>query len=141
MAHSGIWWFKLDLDVFRDTKVRDLVEAHGAEGAGAWLAVMVEMHAAINDGVAFVPAERLVESVAFDLHISRRKARNLVNSLADVGLIDREMWDDGKAANERVAERYEAYRRKCEIAEIARSARLSQTGGGDAEVPSGKLSV
>lgn len=141
MAHSGIWWFQLDLDVFRDQKVQDLVERHGAEGAGAWLAAMVEMHQAINDGVTFVPAERLVKSVAFDLQISRRKARNLVNSLADVGLIDREMWDEGKAGNERVAERYEAYRRKCEIAEIARSARLSQAGGGDAEGPSGKLSV
>lgn len=139
MAHSGIWWFKLDLDVFRDQKVQDLVERHGAEGAGAWLAAMVEMYQAINDGVTFVPAERLVKSVAFDLQISRRKARKLVGSLADVGLIDREMWDEGKAANERVAERYEAYRRRCEIAEIARSARLSQAGGGDAAEPSEKL--
>lgn len=126
MSRRGMRWFKLDADIFDDPKVQDLVERHGAEGAGVWLAVMVEMHLSISEGAPFVPSDRLVKRVAFDLQISRRKARNIIGSLVDVSLLNREFWEEGKAANERVAESCEAYARRCEALERARSERWAK---------------
>lgn len=125
----GIWWFKADLAVFSDQKVEDLIDEWGAAGAGVWYACMVELHAAINSGKPFLKREHLARRVACDLNMDRADAEEALDCCARVGLLDPELWSEGKAANERVCARYEEYVAKKRAAEGARRARTDKTAG------------
>lgn len=135
MAGKGIWWFKADLNVFSDQKVEDLIDEWGAAGAGVWYACMVELHAAINSGKPFLKREHLVRRVSCDLNMAREDAEEALDCCARVGLLDAEMWGEGKAANERVAARYEDYLAKRRMAEAARTAKANKTAGGSIDRP------
>ncbi len=123
MASCGLRWCKLDLGTLHDPKVQELIDECGAEGAAVWLAAMLNMYSAMNDGYAFVPSETLVRRVSSDLNLSKKRAKNRLEKCAKIGLLDAEMWAEGKAANERVTEFYSVYLRKREIAAKARAAR------------------
>lgn len=117
----GYYWFKLDLDMLQDPKVARVVDEYGAEGIGVWVAAMIVMHAAVNDGEPNVPVERLVRRVAAQANLTKKRAKKVLFSCKNAGLFDQEMWDEGKAVNERVAQRYLDYQRRCEQLEAARA--------------------
>ena len=112
MSRRGIRWCKLDLDMLRDPKVQLVLDEAGAEGVAVWIAAIIEMYTAINDGQVFIGVDSLTRRVACDLKTCEK-----------AGLFDHEMWAEGRAANERVAEFYDQYLRKCDRAEKARAAR------------------
>lgn len=114
MAKGKLGWCKMDLGTLHDPKVMQLVEEDGAEGAAVWLAVVLNMYSAMNDGYAFLPVDAMVRRVSSDLNLSKKRAKKRLENLAKIGLISSEMWAEGKVANERVAEFYAAYLRKCE---------------------------
>ena len=113
-------WFKLDIDMLRDPKMESLVERYGAEGVGVWVAALAHMYASISDGVPFVEADALTRRVASDVNLGKKRVKNILNFIAELGLFDPEFWAVGKAANERVAEAYESYERKVRAAVVAR---------------------
>lgn len=116
MANGKLGWCKMDLGTLHDPKVMQLVEEDGAEGAAVWFAVVLNMYSAMNDGYAFLPAEAMVRRVSCDLNLSKKRAEKRIKNLAKIGLIDAEMWAEGKVANERASEFYAAYLRKREVA-------------------------
>ena len=118
---NGYYWFKLDLDMLQDPKVAQVVDEYGAEGIGVWVAAMIVMHSAVNDGEPNVPVERLVRRVAAQANLTKNRAKKVLFSCKNAGLFDQEMWDEGKAVNERVAQRYLDYQRRCEQLETARA--------------------
>lgn len=118
---KGYYWFKLDLDMLQDPKIAQVVDEYGAEGIGVWVAAMIVMHSAVNDGEHNVPVERLVRRVAAHTNLTKNRAKKVLFSCKNAGLFDQEMWDEGKAVNERVAQRYLDYQRRCEQLETARA--------------------
>lgn len=118
---NGYYWFKLDLDMLQDPKVAQVVDEYGAEGIGVWVAAMIVMHSAVNDGEPNVPVERLVRRVAAQANLTKNRAKKVLFSCKNAGLFDQEMWDEGKAVNERVAQRYLDYQRRCEQLATARA--------------------
>ena len=120
---NGYYWFKLDLDMLQDPKVAQVVDEYGAEGIGVWVAAMIVMHSAVNDGEHNVPVERLVRRVAAHTNLTKNRAKKVLFSCKNAGLFDQEMWDEGKAVNERVAQRYLDYQRRCEQLATARAKR------------------
>lgn len=123
MSRRGIRWCKLDLDMLRDPKVQLVIDEAGAEGVAVWIAAIIEMYTAINDGQVFIGVDSLTRRVACDLNLGKIRAKKLLKTCEKAGLFDHEMWAEGRAANERVAEFYEQYLRKCDRAEKARAAR------------------
>lgn len=124
----GFYWFKLDLDMLQDPKVARVVDEWGAEGIGVWTTAMIVMHSSVNDGEPYVPVERLVRRVAAAANLTKNRAKKVLFSCKNAGLFDQEMWDEGKAMNERVAQRYLDYQRRCE--QLAQ-ARARRDGPGD----------
>ena len=118
---KGYYWFKLDLNMLQDPKVAQVVDEYGAEGIGVWVAAMIVMHSAVNDGEPNVPVERLVRRVAAQANLTKNRAKKVLFSCKNAGLFDQEMWDEGKAVNERVAQRYLDYQRRCEQLATARA--------------------
>ncbi len=116
MGKGKLGWCKMDLGTLHDPKVMQLVEEDGAEGAAVWFSVVLNMYAAMNDGYAFLPADAMARRVSCDLNMSKKRAENRLKNLAKIGLIDAEMWAEGKVANERASEFYAAYLRKRETA-------------------------
>ena len=116
MGKGKLGWCKMDLGTLHDPKVMQLVEEDGAEGAAVWFAVVLNMYSAMNDGYAFLPADAMVRRVSSDLNLSKKRAKKRLENLAKIGLINAEMWAEGKVANERATEFYTAYLRKREIA-------------------------
>ncbi len=127
MAGGGFYWFKLDLDMLQDPKVARVVDEWGAEGIGVWTTAMIVMHSAINDGEPWLPVDRLVRRVAASANLTKNRAKKVLFSCKNAGLFDQELWDEGKAMNERVAARYLDYQRRCEQLAKARASR----GGSD----------
>lgn len=123
MSRRGIRWCKLDLDMLRDPKVQLVLDEAGAEGVAVWIAAIIEMYTAINDGQVFIGVDSLTRRVACDLNLGKIRAKKLLKTCEKAGLFDHEMWAEGRAANERVAEFYDQYLRKCDRAEKARAAR------------------
>lgn len=123
MARRGIWWWKAEIGTLHDQKMEDLVDELGAAGVGVWFSAMCQLHSAINDGKPFLRREHLVRRVACDLDMRREDAEAALCRMAEIGLLDEDMWSEGKAVNERVARRYEEYQAKVGIAEKARAAR------------------
>ncbi len=115
MGKGKLGWCKMDLGTLHDPKVMQLVEEDGPEGAAVWFAVILNMYSAMNDGYAFLPAEAMCRRVSSDLNLSKKRTKKRLENLAKIGLIDAEMWAEGKVANERASEFYTAYLRKREI--------------------------
>ncbi len=121
MGKGKLSWCKMDLGTLHDPKVMQLVEEDGPEGAAVWFAVILNMYSAMNDGYAFLPAEAMCRRVSSDLNLSKQRTKKRLENLAKIGLIDAEMWAEGKVANERATEFYTAYLRKRETVAQNRS--------------------
>ncbi len=121
----GFYWFKCDLGLLDDPAVAALTEEFGAEGLGVWVAALVVMYSEARAGAPWVPVERLVRKVASGVNITKNRSRKVLFLAKNLGLFDAEMWAEGKAANEHVAERYIEYLRQCERAATARANRAA----------------
>lgn len=97
-----------------DEKVMSLVEEAGARGFGIWMAVVFELYRYGNETVAPMPSEKLVRRVAMRMCEPSEDVRRCCDLLASIGLLNEELWAEGKAANEHAAAQILAYWRKVE---------------------------
>lgn len=126
MASKGYWWFKLELNVFNSQGVLALAEKCGPEGIAAYFAMLVELHSTI-DGTGqtpFLTRAQIARRIGNDINCSAEDAARLCDEMADLGLLDPDMWrNDGKASAEQVVEQYQKYTASVEAGKRGAEAR------------------
>jgi hypothetical protein len=87
-------WFQHDTNMLRNRKVRKLLREHGIAGYGIWCVLLEKLHA--EEGSFQIVADPLwLEDLAEDLKISGdQDFCRVFDTMAEVGLIDRQLWGE-----------------------------------------------
>ena len=118
----GIWWFKMLMETESDLAVNQLMKDYGAFGLGTFLASLFVIYRYANDRM--VPtAEQLVQDVAHDTHEDEDSIREVCEEMASLGLLEKDMWSEGKATNEHACDFIAAYWAKADASAKGNSAR------------------
>lgn len=102
-------WFPHDTDALRNRKIRKVIRTHGVTGYGIWFALLEKLYEIEGDFT--VTADELwLEDLAEDLKITDyRTLIRVFDTLAEVGLISAQLWEDHLIYCEAIAERGDAY--------------------------------
>lgn len=121
-------WAKLDLDLFADPAIGDLVDAYGAAGVGVWLAAMVALYQDNSKTHAPMARQKFLRRVARTVGGDAVEVSEICGLMAELGLLDAELWERGSAANERVVREVIEYGKRAERAARAAAARWGDGG-------------
>lgn len=118
----GIWWFKMLMKTESDLAVNQLMKDYGAYGLGTFLGALFVIYRYANDRI--VPtSSQLVQDVAHDLHEDEGTVREVCDEMASLGLLDPEMWDEGKAMNDHASEFIDSYWKKSDASILGNATR------------------
>ena len=97
---KGIWWFRVLMDMPEDDAIQDLVDSYGAFGFGVWFSALFAIYRYGNETIAPMQSDKFVRRIARQLGETETDVRAVCDKMASVGLLDSEMWGEGKAVNE-----------------------------------------
>lgn len=102
-------WFQHDTDMLRNRKIRKLIRVHGITGYGLWCAVLEKLYGH-EQGFEIEADELWFEDLAEDLKLSdHRTPIRVLDTLAQLGLIDSQLWAEHTIYAPAIAERGDAY--------------------------------
>lgn len=119
---KGIWWFKMLMETEDDLAVNALMKDYGAYGLGVFMGALFVIYRYANERLVPTSAQ-LVEDAAHDLHEDEDTVREVCERMAELGLLDHEMWADGKAANDHASDFIAAYWAKSDASRVGNAKR------------------
>lgn len=103
-------YFKHDLDAHQNRKLWRLIKTHGMSGYGIWWLLLEALYASENDGFKIVADDFWLERFADLARLSdQRVLIRVFDTLAEVGLIDSQLWQEHVVYVPSVIERGDAY--------------------------------
>lgn len=88
---KGLDYFPLDVDVFQDYKIKNLLSVFGAAGITLFFYVLCEIYRV--DGYYLEVNDEFIPIVAEDLHIGFDDIENMLAEMLSLKLFDREIFD------------------------------------------------
>lgn len=122
-------YFSHDSDVRRNSKVRRLIKAHGMQGYGVWWALIEELATRDRSGFQICADKCWLEDFAEDTKINdHRIVIRIFDTLAELNLISRQLWEEGVIFCQGLFERGDAYmKNKAKTAERKRKQRARES--------------
>jgi hypothetical protein len=102
-------WFAHDTDMHRNRKIRKLFRVHGGVAYGFWCVLLEKLYAA--EGDFQIPVDHLwLEDIADDMKMSDyRTPCRILDTMAEIGLIDRQLWEEHIIYSPAIAKRGDGY--------------------------------
>jgi hypothetical protein len=102
-------WFHHDTDMHRNRKIRKLIRTHGATGFALWCLLLEKLYA--QEGDFSIPADELwFEDVSEDLKLGDyRTPIRILDTLAELHLIDSQLWQEHVIYAPAIAKRGDQY--------------------------------
>ena len=97
---KGLYWFKWQTNATEDPAVDELLSECGAAGMGVMVQVFSTLHDYGNRRCGHPSVDYVVRRVARDLYSEESNVMETCEMMAALGLLDAELWDEGKVANE-----------------------------------------
>jgi hypothetical protein len=115
-------WFRHDLASRDDDKCFEIIDIHGIGGYGFWWAILEELYKAEDTGFQIEVTPVWIKRLAKDLNIiDSRAITRYFDTFADLGLINKQMWQEHIIYSDGVMKRGDAY-----MKEKARKAKNKQ---------------
>lgn len=103
-------YFQHDTDARRNRKIRKVLRTHGPTGGFIWWSILEELYTSDNDGFQIHADELWLESFAESLCISDyRTLIRVFDTLAEIGLIDSQLWQEHYIYVHSIKERGDKY--------------------------------
>ena len=105
-------WFRHDADMLRNRKIRKLIRSHGATGYAFWCALLEKLYST-EESFQIDADDLWIEDIAEDLKLGDdRTPIRILDSLAELGLIDAQLWQDKLIYSPSIAKRGDQYIQK-----------------------------
>lgn len=110
-------YFQHDLLAREDDKIWELIDRHGLTGYGAWWVILEELYKAEEDSFKVDATETWLKRLAKNLDISDyRTLPRLLDTFAELGLIDAQLWHEHVIFSPAVVARGDYYVRQKALA-------------------------
>jgi len=118
-------YFKHELTTRDDDRIFELIESHGVTGYGLWWVILEELYKSETAGFQIDASETWFKRISKDLNITDyRTPIRILDTMAELGLIDSQLWADHVIFAPGISKRADAYmRRKALAAERKRQQR------------------
>lgn len=102
-------WFRHDTDMHRNRKIRKLIRVHGATGYAFWCLLLEKLYEH-EQGFQIQADDLWVEDIAEDLQLGDyRTPIRILDTLAELRLISKQLWEDHVIYSEAIHERGDEY--------------------------------
>lgn len=102
-------WFHHDTDMHRNRKIRKLIRTHGATGYAFWCVLLEKLYDK-EDGFQIGADELWFEDIAEDLKLGDyRTPIRILDTLAELGLIDKQLWQEHVISSPSITKRGDNY--------------------------------
>ena len=116
-------WFPWDVDAAQDLAVQDLLQERGPAGFGIMVQVFSDLHAWANEGEGHPSSSGMISRVSHALYCDPSEVSDVCEFMAAHGLLDAELWSEGKAANDHASADILRFRAKSEAGKAGAAAK------------------
>lgn len=104
-------WLSLDTDIFQDGKIKSLLQQHSSDGYLVYNNLLAQVASNIdldNDRNGYLDignGKKPQAELAWDLHLDQEQIKKIIESLAELELIDPESWENNEIYIPKILER------------------------------------
>ena len=106
-------WFHHETDARQSDQLFELVECHGLQGYGFFWALLEECYKADDSGFQIEVSQTWYKRIAKEFGLSDfRVTARMLDTMANIGLIDKQLWEEGTIFVPGIKKRADAYVKK-----------------------------
>lgn len=106
-------WFRHDLSTRDSDQIFELIEAHGVQGYGIWWVILEECYSVESNGFQVEASETWFKRLSKNLNLTDwRTIIRVLDTMANLGLIDSQMWAEHIVVVPGISKRADDYMQK-----------------------------